>query len=48
MCDQIPQDILDELSDEEVATLLEFVERVGSFEGALAAIDALSAKPEAA
>jgi hypothetical protein len=48
MSKEIPQDILDELSDEEVATLLEFVERVGSFEDAQAAIDMLSELRDAA
>ncbi len=48
MSQEIPQDILDELTDEEVATLLEFVERVGSFEDAQAAIDMLSELRDAA
>lgn len=48
MSDKIPQDILDELSDEELATLLEFVERMGSFEDAQAAIDMLSEQRDAA
>mgnify|MGYP006899580720 FL=1 len=48
MSEEISQDILDELSDEEVATLLEFVERVGSFEDAQAAIDMLSKLRDAA
>jgi hypothetical protein len=48
MSDEIPQDILDELSDEEVAILLEFVERMGSFEDAQAAINMLSERRDAA
>ncbi len=48
MSQEIPQDLLDEMSDEEVATLLEFVERLGSFETARAAIDMLSELRDAA
>lgn len=33
---------LDQYSDEELATILEFVEQLGSIEAAQAAIDALS------
>ncbi|MFP6762448.1 MAG: hypothetical protein VB858_02480 [Planctomycetaceae bacterium] len=39
MNDMIPQDVLAELSVEEVAALLEFVEQMGSYEAARAALD---------
>jgi hypothetical protein len=39
---------LDQYSDEELATILEFVEQLGSLEAAQAAIDALTDLREAA
>lgn len=48
MAEEKLEDILDEMSEEDVATLLEFVDRVGSFEDAQAAIDMLSQIREAA
>ena len=41
MNDVIPQNVLDHLSVEEVAALLEFVEQMGSFQDAQAAIDVI-------
>lgn len=39
MKDVIPQEVLDHLSAQEVSALLEFVEQMGGFEDARAALD---------
>ena len=48
MADDQIHSALDEIADEDLATLLDFVESAGSFEEAHAAIDALSQLREVA